>query len=360
MQNLQLTLPVPWLVGQQATTPRPKQTGLSQAQLLRLTYQLATALSGGLGLIPSLLVVGASGESHSGEIVSELIAAMEQGQSFSQALGLHPRTFPSSYRRMVESAEQTGELGFCLQRLADTLERHHKIRRSLISATVYPLCLLAAAVALIWAMLWFVLPMILSVTQEAGIEPPWLTRCLMALTRPELLLPLALGSGLLGVGLSRAAPRYQRQFELHTPVGRILTRYRLVTAIRQLALMLEGGVDLLRAIRYSSRVSEQSLSLSSAFEGLYERVVDGEALSASMGQNPEFPHLLVAMVAVAEEVGEMPQMLYRYVELCEEDLIDRIQTASRLLEPLLLLVMGLGIGLILIASFQPIYQLANL
>ncbi|MFN8612949.1 MAG: type II secretion system F family protein [Vulcanimicrobiota bacterium] len=339
---------------------------LRPRQLIRITYQLATALNGGLGLIPSLVVVKQSSEPLISQVVDALVGSIEQGHSFSEALGQQPASFPSSFRRMVESAELTGNLGFCLQLLAQSLERQYRLRSTLTSAMIYPVSLLLVATVLVWAMLWFVVPMILSVTLEAGVQAPLLTRCLIALTRPQLLASAA--SGLfVCTGLLRWAwrhpqrgPRLQQWFEECTPLGRFLVHYRTAAAIRQLALMLEGGVDVLRAILYSSRSVEHSVGLTRAFAEVYERVRDGRSLSSSLKEARHFPSILVAMVAVAEETGDLSKMLYRYLEIAEESLTNQIDTAVRLVEPVLLAAMGTVIGLILVASFLPIYQLTNL
>lgn len=340
--------------------------GLSQEQVLRMTYQLATALEGGLGLIPSLLVLVESTDEATAAALTRLIRQMERGESFSAALAEQPESFTSSYRRVVETAQETGSLTFTMGRLAKTLEQQSMTRRRLIGALIYPVTLLLAALCMMFAMLYFVLPMILTVTREAGVEPPLLTRFLMALGDRRLLLG-GVGTVTVSVLIGRTAwshprlgPKLHRFFESETPPGRFLNRYRLAATTRQMALMLEGGVDILRAILYSGRVGEDSLNLRLAFQNLYERVKEGESLTHAMERDPFFPKLLTAMVSVAEEVGDLPRMLYSYSALCEDSVRDQIDTATHLIEPLLLAGMGFGVGLILVGGFLPIYQLANL
>lgn len=343
-----------------------KRRGLSQDQVLRLTYQLYTALEGGLGLLPSLLVLIESTDQATAEAISELIKRMERGESFSSALGEQPESFSSSYRRVIETAQETGSLTFSLGRLSKTLEQQAATRRRLVAALIYPCSLLVAALIMMFGMLYFVLPMILTVTREAGVEPPLLTRWLIFIGSKRLLCQLVAGLGV-GALLLRAGlqhPRWSLKlhtfFETETPPGRFLNRYRLAATVRQMALMLEGGVDILRAILYSGRVGEGSLLLRVAFQDLYAKVKEGESLTHAMECDPFFPQLLTAMVSVAEEVGDLPRMLYLYSDLCEEEVRDYIDTATHLIEPLLMAGMGLVIGLILVGGFLPIYQLANL
>ena len=186
-----------------------KRRGLSQDQVLRLTYQLYTALEGGLGLLPSLLVLIESTDEATAEAISELIKRMERGESFSSALGEQPESFSSSYRRVIETAQETGSLTFSLGRLSKTLEQQAATRRRLVAALIYPCSLLVAALIMMFGMLYFVLPMILTVTREAGVEPPLLTRWLIFIGSKRLLCQLVAGLGV-GALLLRAGLQHPR------------------------------------------------------------------------------------------------------------------------------------------------------
>lgn len=253
-----------------------------------------------------------------------------------------------------------------LARLALTLERQSRTTKRLQSTLVYPFCLLLCSVLLVAGMLYFVFPLLLKVTQDAGVEPPPLTRLLILIASKKLALELLLTGWLSGAAFRyfwkhpHWGPRVKRSFEKNTPPGRFLARVYLLAAVRQLAMMLESGVDLLKSVLYSGKVGEGSLLVSEAFQSLYERVKLGESMSSSMAHYAVFPQTLTGLVAVADEVGDVHQVLYRFCDLFEENLNNQLDAITALLEPVLMASMGLVVGFILVAAFLPIYNLVSL
>lgn len=320
----------------------------------------------GMNLIQALCVLCDSGELPIQVCASNLVRDIESGMKFSQAMSRQPETFPSAYRRVIETAEQTGRLGDTLARLGVTLERQAQTARRIKGALVYPICLLASSLLLVSGMLYFVFPMLIHVTQDAGVDPPPVTQFLITVASKKAALVLVLATMLLSVIIRqiwnhpRWGPPLQRFTELRTPPGRFLTRARLLSTIRQLAMMLESGVDLLRSIQYSGNVGEASLLLREAFEDVYQRVKYGETMTRSMSRHEVFPKALTGMVSVADEVGETHASLYRFCEMFEDSLNNQLDAATALIEPVLMASMGLVIGFILVAAFLPIYNLVSL
>ena len=331
-----------------------------------MTSYLSIMLGCGMDLVQCLHVLSSSGEMAAQVCAEHLVRDIESGMKFSQAMSRQPETFTATYRRVVETAEETGRLGETLARLGVTLERQAETAKRIQGALVYPVCLLCCSLLLVAGMLYFVFPLLLHVTQEAGVEPPPLTRLLIVVASKKALLVVVVTGLLLGWGLRtwwnhpRWGPRLQRFTEAHTPMGRFLTRARLLASIRQLAMMLESGVDLLRSILYAGKVGEGSLLLREAFGDLYERVKFGESMTVSMGHYPVFPRTLTGMVSVADEVGDTHLSLYRFCDLFEDGLNNQLDAATALIEPILMASMGLIIGFILVAAFLPIYNLVSL
>jgi len=125
-------------------------------------------------------------------------------------------------------------------------------------------------------------------------------------------------------------------------------------------MMMESGVDLLKSILYAGNVGEGSILVREAFQALYQRVKLGESMTASMAHYPVFPQTLTGLVAVADEVGDTHQVLYRFCDLYEENLNNQLDALTALLEPVLMASMGLVVGFILVAAFLPIYNLVSL
>lgn len=346
----------------QAHRARPR---LTSSQLQLFTSYLATMLNCGMDLVQALSVLSDGGELHLQIVASNVIRDIESGMKLSQAMSRQPETFPASYRRVIETAEETGRLGETLARMVATLERQTQTVKRVRGALVYPCCLLACSVLLVAGMLYFIFPLLISVTREAGVEPPALTRLLIALVSKKaaaliVFLGLTLVVGLRAAWIHpRFGPVVQRFFEEDTPIGRFLTRARLLACIRQFAMMLESGVDLLKSILYSGKVGESSLLLSEAFDDVYQRVKMGHSLTKSLSRHSVFPMALVGMVSVADEVGETHQCLYRFCDLFEEDLNGQIDASTALIEPVLMAGMGLVVGFILVAAFLPIYNLVQ-
>ena len=154
--------------------------------------------------------------------------------------------------------------------------------------------------------------------------------------------------------------RFRIFLESKTPPGRFLVLTTVVTSLRQMALMLETGTDLLSALRLAKELGEQSVLLNGAYHDIEERVRAGQYLSEGFEAHSVFPKLLPAMVKVSEEAGDVHSMLYRFCDIVEDEMQSKIDTFSALLEPLMMGAMGFVVGTILLAAFLPVYQLVTI
>lgn len=339
---------------------------LSHRELEMLTGHLSTLLGAGIGLIPALQVLADGGDRKTAGCLEQLMRDIEGGQSFSAALKRQPRNFGSGYRCVVENAEQTGCLGFAMNRLAATLERQSRLRNQVLQSLTYPCILLLFSLGMVLALVYGLVPMVLRVTVDAGVKPPVLTQFLIGLANPKVGLTCLTCLGLLALLLSRVArhPRWgpvlQEMLERHTPVGHFWVQVQLLSVLRQFSMMLETGTDLLKCILYSGRVGEDSLLLREAMFDIYEGVRSGESISDCMAGHPVFPQALTSMVAVSEEVGGTQGLIRRYCDLLETHLEAQLDALVSVLEPLLVGGLGIFVGFILVASFLPLYRLVTL
>ncbi len=339
-----------------------RRKGLNSEELLGLTVRLETLLRCGMTLGSAVDALGRGDASVVGETCRALSASLRVGHSFSKSMARLPESFPPEYYRVVEIGEATGRLDSCLQRLAATLERQNRTMRALKSALVYPAFLLLSCAAMVFVILFFVFPMIVKVTADAGVEPPALTRALIFLTSPKMLLLLLL-SALPAVGLlvaSRhpvAGPHIQRLYEEYTPLGEFHAQTRVLISIRQLALMLECGIPLLKALNYAYLVGQESILVKEAYDRICREVRVGALLGECFSRQPVFPAFLSGMLSVSDELGDTHRSLYRVADLLESNLNDRVTTVTAVLEPVLMAVMGVVIGTTMVAAFLPIYNL---
>lgn len=297
---------------------------------------------------------------------TKLSNSIFKGMSLSAALAAIPESFPMSYCRIVHSGEVGGQLIDCLERLGSTLEQQERLTRLLRSALIYPGMLLASSGAMIMAVLYFVFPMLIKVTADAGVEPPALTTFLIKLSSPYMLAGIVVGFSVVFSAIfflqrhPRFGPHLHHFWESYTPPGRFAARTQVVLSIRQLALLLDSGVDLVRGLDLAGKVGEKSLLVRVAFKDLGRLVAEGESLSEGILRHDVFPRYLSAMVAVSEEAGGTAAILYRSSDILEEELQSKIKTLSAALEPILMGLVGMVVGTVILGAFLPVYNLVAL
>ena len=335
-------------------------------QLHLFTVYLDTMLRCGMSLAPALNVLTAAGESESRYCARQVVKDVESGYKLSQALGRHPESFPATYARVIETAEQTGRLTESLGRLALSLDKQNQTTRRLTAALVYPIFLVLSSITMVTVMLYFVFPMVIKVTQDAGVDPPALTQALIRLTTTRSLGLIVLGVLVVCLFLwrilthARTGPFLRRLLEEFFPPVRFYAQTQVLNSIRQLAMMLESGLDLVKALRYANHIGEGSVLVREAFEDIIRRVRTGDTLVSCMERHPVFPKTLTAMVSVSDYAGDAQVMLNRFCDLYEENLNNQLDAVTSLIEPILLASMGVVIGTILLAAFLPIYNLIKL
>lgn len=336
---------------------------LKPSELLLFTVHLETMLRCGLQIVNALDILARGDELQPREAAARLASDVSQGMMLSRAMARQPESFPPSYYRVVEVGEATGQMAEVLGRLALTLNQQNRTRHLLRGALTYPLFLLGACGVMVTVMLYFVFPMVVKVTQDAGVQPPFLTRTLIYVTGWDKLVFLVVSSLLVGGGLAallrqpRFGPPLRRFAEAWTPPGRFFAQTRVLASVRQLAVMMECGVDMLRALNGSFHVGEDSVLVREAFEDIVKRVRAGEMLSECFARHPVFPGTLAGMVSVSDSVGDTHRMLHRTADLIEENLNHQINTVTAAMEPILMGVMGVVVGTLLLAAFLPIYNL---
>jgi type IV pilus assembly protein PilC len=328
-----------------------------------LTIHLEIMLRCGITLVHALQVLSRQADAKPAHCAELLARDVEKGLKFSEALARQPENFSETYVRVMAAAEESGTLTTSLNRLADGLGKQLHTKATLKGALIYPFFLLAGCGTLITVMLYFVFPMVIAVTQDAGVEPPALTKLLMNLTKPSVGLALLLSSLLLtsvsvaALRSPRWGPKVRSWFEAHTPIGKFYVRIQILESTRQLSLLIGNGVDLLRSLKFAGRVGAQSVLLGEAYDDIIQRTRMGQDLHSSYGLHDVFPTMLSSMLAVSAEAGQTTEMLDHFCHVLEDDLNTRLRDVTSALEPIMLGVLGSVIGVLLIAAFMPIYNL---
>ncbi len=345
-----------------------RSASLSVQELAVVTRQLGTLLVAGLPLVDAL---GILVEQSDKKAVKSLLADMREeirgGKALSAVLERYPRDFSSIYVHMVRAGEASGALDHILFRLADFLEKQLALKHKVTNATLYPVLMLIVGVAVLFFLMTFVVPKITAVFADLKQALPWPTVVLMGISRflAHYWLFLLGGIGLALGGAQRllktpagrlAADRFLLKLPLIGDVARKVSISRLAGT---LATMLASGVQLLDALDVAKRVMNNRV-LERAVEEARQNIREGQAVAEPLKRSGEFPSLVTHMIAVGEKSGEMEEMLRRIAQIYDGE-VDRIITRlTSLLEPVMILIMGVVVFFIVVAILLPIFEMGQM
>ncbi len=342
--------------------------GVRVGELAMLTRQLATLLGAGLPLVAALgALLEQTDSQRLSRLLSQIREGVNEGRAFHDVLGEHPRSFPEIYRNMVRSGEASGTLPLVLGRLADFLEASVAFRQKLQAALVYPCLMTLLGTGILWFLLTSVVPRVTDVFADMRKVLPAPTRMLLATSHALqeygwIAVPLL-------VLLFLALRRYGR-----TPAGRLVlhglvlrtpavSRFvRLVAVSRfskTLGTLLSGGVPLLAALDISRAVLGNAV-LEKAVEQVRDDVREGRSLRDALRATRQFPSVMCQMVGVGEESGSLDELLLKVSDAFEGQVEASVATLTSLLEPLMILAMGLAVGFVVLAILLPIFEMSQL
>lgn len=336
----------------------------STAELASATRQLATLLVAGLSLDTALSSVAEqSDQSMLGQVLANVREEVIQGKPLHEALSRHRRVFPDLFVNMVQVGENSGTLDKTLNRLADFLESQSRTRSRIQAALAYPVLMTLVGSCVLVFLFVFVVPKITRMLQEMEMVLPWPTLLLINIVD---LLVSWWWLLLIGLGLSLTAlQRYWRtetgrlrvdSLLLKVPVsGRLLLLIATTRFARTLATLLQSGVPMLKALDIARNLLANRV-LSRAVETAKLRVQEGGSLAVSLRETAVFPSMLVQLTAAGEQSGKLDEMLFRVADTYEHQTDLSITGMLSLLEPLMILFMGVVVGFAVLAILLPIFQ----
>ncbi len=342
--------------------------GVSSAELALVTRQLASLSQSGLPLEEALLAVAQQNDQpRTKSILLGVRSRVMEGHALADGLGEFPQAFPELYRATVAAGEQSGHLDVVLERLADYTEARQELRQRITNALIYPIALVAMAVAIISFMLATVVPRIVSVFETSAGQLPALTRWLIAssdfLRGNWLLLIIGVSAVLYGIWwlLQKDGPkrRYHRLL-LRTPITSRLTRgINTARFSRTFSILAGSGVPVLDALKISAEVIE-NLPMRDAVNEASLRVREGASISRSLEASKLFPPMMIHLIASGEAGGKLEEMLSRTANYQEREVDGLIATLLGILQPLLIVLMGAIVMTIVLAILLPIFEINNL
>ena len=340
-------------------------TGKVPSKVLTVfTRQLSTLISAGLPLLRSLRTLGKQEKNPNlKKIMASLAESVEGGTTFSEALSQHPKAFNKLYVNMVKAGELGGVLEVVLTRLAEFAEKSQRIRGKVTSAMVYPLVVLTIAVGIVSFLMLFIVPKFEAIFKDmlGGRPLPAITQIIMDLSRfiqgNFLLIAGTLAAAVVGCRFALRLPAFSAavdNYKLKLPLfGDMLTKTSVARFSRTLGTLVSSGVPILQALQIT-RDTAGNERVSKAIESIHDNVKEGESMVAPMEASQIFPPMVVSMVQVGEETGQLPDMLTKVADVFEEEVDTAVAGLTSLLEPVMIVFLALIVGTIVVALFLPL------
>ncbi|MCY7317192.1 MAG: type II secretion system inner membrane protein GspF [Ramlibacter sp.] len=329
------------------------------------TRQIAGLVTSGLPLERALTALTDEAEmEEERNLVAALRAEVNAGSSFAKALTQHPREFSDIYIAVVNAGEQSGHLGLVLERLADDLEERQTLKSRLIGAALYPAIVTVVAIAIVLFLVAYVVPQVAAVFAGSKRALPFLTVAMLwvsAMVRQYgWLAAIILVAGTVGLRAALRNEAFRERFDaawLRLPVlGRLARGYNASRFANTLAMLAGAGVPILKALQAASETLSNRAMRADALDATV-LVREGAPLASAIAQKKRFPGLLSMFARLGEQTGQLPVMLQRAATQLSAEVQRRAMQLATILEPLLIVTMGLVVMLIVLAVLLPIIQL---
>jgi general secretion pathway protein F len=341
---------------------------VNQQQLLQFTRELATLLAAGLPLDRSLSILGGLFEGgEMSNILRSLVEAVRAGKSLAMSMGEHPDVFPKIYVNMIRAGEAGGILEGVLRYLTEYMDSTLALKEDIKSALIYPIILATAAGISLIVLFLFVIPKFATIFRDNGKALPWITTAVIGLSQlltqygwAILLLILFVVSGVIFYVRSPDGKAEWDRLALRVPlIGDLVRKFETARFSRTLAALLKGGVPLLEALGTVQGVVGNRL-LARAMGQVQMRVREGKGMARPLSDSGLFPPLALNMIAVGEETGKLDGMLAEVANYYDHEVKRTTKRLTALLEPALILVMGLIIGTVVISMLLAIFSINDL
>ncbi|MGB4927869.1 MAG: type II secretion system F family protein, partial [Giesbergeria sp.] len=329
------------------------------------TRQVAGLVSSGLTLERALTALSEeTDDERQRHLVAVLRAEVNAGASFARALAQHPREFSDIYCAVIGAGEHSGKLGLVLESLADDLEERQALKAKLVGAALYPAIVTVVAIVIVIFLVSYVVPQVAGVFAGSRRALPFLTVAMLGISSVVrnygLWMLIAIVIGAICARLAYAKDEFRSKFDavfLRLPmVGRLARGYNAARFASTLAMLAGAGVPILKALQAAAETLNNRAMRADALDALVQ-VREGAPLASALAQKKRFPGLLSMFARLGEQTGQLPLMLQRAAVQLSAEVQRRAMALATLLEPLLIVAMGLVVMLIVLAVLLPIIQL---
>jgi type IV pilus assembly protein PilC len=337
--------------------------------LMIFTRQLATLIDSGLPLLRGLNVLG---KQEPDPVLRKTIAklgdAVQGGSTFSDALGQHPKIFNKLYVNMVRAGELGGVMELVLVRLADFQEKAQKLKNKVVSAMFYPIIVLVIAVAIMAFLLVYIVPKFEQIFADmlGGKPLPALTEFVIGTSRFfQNQWFMIIGGVVLFIVLYSVAAKTEKgrqvidAVKLRIPLfGDLIKKGAISRFSRTLGTLVTSGVPILQALNIT-RDTAGNVTVSDAIQQVHDRVKEGESIVAPLEKSGIFPPMVISMIDVGEETGQLPEMLLKIADVYDDEVDNTVAGLTSLLEPIMIVFLAVVVGTIVIALFLPLISIIS-
>lgn len=343
--------------------------GVKGKSLQVFARQLATMIAAGVSVVSALTVLEEQSEDRKlAAVVGEVRRDVESGKLLSEAMARHPGVFSEIFVSMVEAGEAAGALDTVLDRVAFQIEKALQIKRRVKGAAAYPVVVMGFATMVLIGMLLFLVPVFQGLFDDLGGELPLPTKIVVAASDGlrgywYIILPLA-GLSFFGLKQYLATPggrarRDRAMISAPAGVGSVVRKVAMARFSRTLATLISAGVDIMGALDIAGKTSGSTV-VADATNRVRERVRQGSSIAEPMRDDPIFPPMVAQMVGVGEESGELAEMLSKVADFYEDEVDAAISSLTSVIEPILMVGVGIMVGVVIISMYLPMFKLFSL
>jgi type IV pilus assembly protein PilC len=337
-------------------------------QVCVFTRQLSTMMNSGLPLTDALSLL--KNQMNQGTLMYEILdytlTTVQGGQSLAVGLEKYKKVFGEAYIASIDAGEEAGVLDEVMVKLADNLEKQSDFEGKVKGAMIYPIIVVVGMIAVVIIMMIFVIPKLLTMYSDFGAEMPSSTKFLMSMsgffTKFWFFIPILIGGGWSFLKFGSKSEEVKMKIDeikLKIPiVGELTKKNILANSIRTLSMLLSAGIPLVEALKIVANVAENSIYLK-AFVKISERVQKGFSISNSFEETGVFPIIVNQMVATGEATGKLDSVLLKVSDYFASEAEQSVKALTSAIEPLIMILLGIGVAFLVIAVLMPIYNLTS-
>lgn len=335
--------------------------------LVVFSRQFSVMISANVPVVESLLIlVDQTDNIAFKNMLAEIAFEVDSGSFLSDSFAKRPKVFSDFFVNIVRSGESSGKLDEVLNYLADETEKNYDISSKIKGAMIYPIFIVIALIGVAIILMIYIIPSLTSTFAESGLDLPWATRAVMAVSNFLQKYIVVLAFAIVGFVLllrlyakTYGGRRNLDIFKLKLPIfGKLFSYIYLMRFTRSLSTLLKGGVPITRSLSIVAEVVGNTIYRELILETL-ESINDGNPLSSVMENSSYVPNMVPQMIAVGEKTGKIDSVLDRITDFYERESSNMLDNLSKLMEPIIMVIMGIGVGIMVAAVLLPMYNMAN-